>query len=243
MTIAGVAAVCGSARAAVDRGAVSSPVRRRAHHGGQRRRQRCSQPMCHGSIRRAIHRLPGAREGAGAAPALGADSRLGRRFVRAPRGHCHLDCGPDHTHRCIDSGALRATITVPKFSVRSRPASTRLWAEVEVPDDSPALIGVRDRPGHQRDRCPDRADRGTSHRGIHRPPPPGGEAGAVWSLYGDHLDKLDPGHRRAIVASRGAASRRRRLRRQMTMASGSSTTRNAAVWDSDRSTSLAQRRE
>lgn len=127
-------------------------------------------------------------EGSGATLALGAGSVWvgGYPTEVAP---CHLVCGRI-TRYDASSGAVSATIAVPKFPRAFAYGFDSLWAEVEVPDGTAALVVKVDPATNQvvgQGEIPDIVvDGSTGH------PKLAVGAGAVWSLYGDRLTKFDP---------------------------------------------------
>lgn len=102
---------------------------------------------------------------------------------------CRLDCGRV-TRLDASSGAVEATITVPKYPRALMFGFDALWAEVEVPDNMAALVVKIDPATNQvvaQAEIPDIVVAGSTGH-----PKLAVGAGAVWSLYGDRLTKFDP---------------------------------------------------
>ena len=143
----------------------------------------------------ALDAFPGP-EGSGATLALGDGSVWvgGYPSAAAP---CHVGCGRI-TRLDASSGAVEATITVPKYPRAFAYGFGALWAEVEVPDGAAALVVKVDPATNQvvaQAEIPDtRIVGGTGH------PKVAVGAGAVWSSYGDQLTKFDP-QTGAVVAN------------------------------------------
>lgn len=127
-------------------------------------------------------------EGGGATLALGAGSVWVGGWPSDLRG-CHVDCGRV-TRIDAASGDVSATIVVPKLPRSLAYGFDALWAEVEIPDNSPALVVKIDPATNQ---VVAQADiPGTVIAGGTGHPQIAAGAGAVWVLYGNELTKLDP---------------------------------------------------
>ena len=127
-------------------------------------------------------------EGGGATLALGAGSVwVGGTAPAIPR--CTVDCGRV-TRIDAESGDAVATIVLPKYPRSFAYGFDAVWAEVEVPDGSPALVVKIDPATNQvvaQTELPGTAIvGGTGHPRI------AVGAGAVWMQYGDQLTKIDP---------------------------------------------------
>jgi hypothetical protein len=143
----------------------------------------------------AMDAFPGP-EGSGATLALG-DGSVWVGGFPSDAARCHLGCGRI-TRFDATSGAVEATITVPKYPRALAFGFGALWAEVEVPDGAAALVVKVDPATNQvvaQAEIPDIAVVGSTGH-----PKLAVGAGAVWSLYGDELTKFDP-HTGAVVGN------------------------------------------
>jgi hypothetical protein len=136
--------------------------------------------------RSAITSYP-APEGSGATIALG-DGSVWVGGWPADLGVCHVGCGRI-TRINATTGEVMATITVPKLPRALAFGYGFLWAVVEMPDNTPALV-VKISP--KTNAIEAQAElAGTSIAGSTGHPRLAVGAGYVWSLYGSRIDQLD----------------------------------------------------
>jgi hypothetical protein len=128
-----------------------------------------------------------APENSGATIALG-DGSVWVGGWPSDLGGCHVDCGRI-TRINAKTGEVMATITVPKLPRALVFEFGYLWAEVEMPDGSPAII-VRISPAKNAVEGQSELV-GTSVAGSTGHPRLAAGAGYVWSLSGTRLDQLD----------------------------------------------------
>jgi hypothetical protein len=136
--------------------------------------------------RTAISSYP-APESAGATIALG-DGSVWVGSWPSDLGGCRVDCGRI-TRINAASGQVMATITVPKLPRALVFEFGALWAEVELPDNGPALV-VKISPASNAIEAQTELV-GTSIVGSTGHPQLAAGAGYVLSLSGNRLDKLD----------------------------------------------------
>lgn len=136
--------------------------------------------------RSAITSYP-APESSGATLALG-DGSVWVGGWPSDVGACRVDCGRITRINAI-TGAEMATITVPKLPRALVFEFGFLWAEVELPDNGPALV-LKISPSTNAIEAQTELV-GTSIAGSTGHPQLAAGAGYVWSLYGNRLDKLD----------------------------------------------------
>jgi hypothetical protein len=153
-----------------------------------------SRPTTTTLLPRALDRIPRsaitafpAPDGSGATITLGDGSVWVGGWVSDPQG-CRLDCGRI-TRINAFTGDVMATITVPKLPRALVFADGALWAEVEMPDSSPALV-IKISPATNTIEAQTELV-GTSIVGSTGHPRLAAGAGYVWSLYDTRLDQLD----------------------------------------------------
>ena len=136
----------------------------------------------------AIETFP-APQGSGATLALGGGS-VWIGGLPPDAAACNPKCG-QITRLDPETGAVQATITVPKYPRALAYGFGALWAEVEVPDNTAALVVKIDPATNEvvaQAEIPDVVVSGSTGN-----PRLAVGAGAVWSLYGNYLTKIDPG--------------------------------------------------